>query len=151
MALPSSEHLQGMLAVYLAAAELTKQGFTVCVTSRNAAAADLLVTDENCRKAWSVQVKKNSGMQRYWRAGKRAKELFSGSYVYVFLLLYPDDPPDFFVVPSSVVAARVQSGGSDNAFPATDAQKYKDGWDILGTVPNDVSQFQDEQTESLTL
>ena len=50
--------MTGMLGTYLAAAELTKKGFIVSITSRNAKGADLLVTDQSCKKTWSVQVKK---------------------------------------------------------------------------------------------
>ena len=50
-------HITGMLGVYLTAAELTNSGFIVSPTSRSALGADLLVTDQRCRMAWSVQVK----------------------------------------------------------------------------------------------
>jgi len=40
----------GMLGVYLVAAELSRRGFTVSPASRSARGADLLVTDEECRK-----------------------------------------------------------------------------------------------------
>ena len=80
--------LQSDLAVYLTAAELTRRGLIVATTTVNAPAADLLVTDENCRGSWSIQVKMNAGMRRYWSAGDRAKELSSDHHVYVFVLLY---------------------------------------------------------------
>jgi len=72
----------------LTAAELTRRGLIVATTTVNAPAADLLVTDENCRGSWSIQVKMNAGMRRYWSAGDRAKELSSDHHVYVFVLLY---------------------------------------------------------------
>ena len=50
----------GMLSVFLVAAELSRRGFTVSPTSRNARVADLLVTDQDCRWAFSVQVKTNA-------------------------------------------------------------------------------------------
>ena len=46
----------GMQGVYLVAAELTYRGFIVSATSRSAFGADLLVTDDLCKKAWSIQV-----------------------------------------------------------------------------------------------
>ena len=52
----SKQQQSGMRGVYLAAAELVGQGFIVSVTSRGAG-ADLLLTDEACARAWSVQVK----------------------------------------------------------------------------------------------
>jgi hypothetical protein len=44
----------GMQGVYLVAAELTKRGLTVAPASRSAFGADLLVTDDRCKKTWSV-------------------------------------------------------------------------------------------------
>jgi hypothetical protein len=55
-----------MLGVYLTAAELTYRGFIVSPTSRSTYGADLLVTDQKCRRAWSVQVKTKNTKNKYW-------------------------------------------------------------------------------------
>lgn len=52
--------VSGMRGVYLVAAKLSERGFIVSPTLRNAAGADLLVTDQKCRKAFTVQVKVNT-------------------------------------------------------------------------------------------
>jgi len=52
--------LTGMRGVYLVAAELSRLGFIASPTSRSALAADILVTDQACQRAFSVQVKTNS-------------------------------------------------------------------------------------------
>ena len=59
----SKGQMTGMIGAYLVAAELSKQGFIVSPTSRSAAGADLLVTDQACLKAWSVQVKRMAACQ----------------------------------------------------------------------------------------
>lgn len=69
--------MNGMLGVYLAAAELIKQGFIVSPTFRSAMGADLLVTDQRCQKAWSVQVKTNASSANFWLAGRHARQLKS--------------------------------------------------------------------------
>jgi hypothetical protein len=46
-----------MRGVYLVASELARLGFIVSPTSRSAIGADLLVTNQSCKKAFSVQVK----------------------------------------------------------------------------------------------
>jgi hypothetical protein len=74
-------HMTGMLGVYLVAAELSKLGFIVSPTSRSAAGADLLVTDQECQKAWSVQVKTNRKAISYWLVGERARHIKSDSHV----------------------------------------------------------------------
>ena len=48
-----------MRGVYLVAAELSKHGFIASPTSRGARAADILATDAECKRAFSVQVKPN--------------------------------------------------------------------------------------------
>jgi hypothetical protein len=41
-----------LLGVYLVAAELSYRGFIVSPTSRSAIGADLLVTDQECKRTW---------------------------------------------------------------------------------------------------
>jgi hypothetical protein len=62
-----SKFQTGMHGVFLTAAELTHRGFIVSLTSRNAFGADLLVTDDQCQRTWSVQVKTNqSTSPNFW-------------------------------------------------------------------------------------
>jgi hypothetical protein len=122
-----SPQLRGMLGVFLTAAELTKRRLLVAVTSRNAAGADLLVTDQDCRKAWSVQVKTNAGLGRSCDAGDRAKEIDSKSHVYVFVYMDADLSPEYYVVPADIVAQYVRQNKL-NAIPKSACLPYKDGW-----------------------
>ena len=97
----------GMQGVYQVAAELTHQGFIVSVTSRSAFGADLLVTDQQCQKAWSVQVKTNHQKMSFWLLSKHAKEIKSATHIYVFVTLKQNQRPDYHVVPSEFVSAHV--------------------------------------------
>src|SRR5438552_7833097 len=101
-----SKHQQtGMRGVYLVAAELAARGLIASPTSRSAAGADLLVTDQNCVNAFSVQVKTNSKPTGFWLVGLKALSLSSRSHVYVFVNIQPrTGRHDFFVVPSKFVA-----------------------------------------------
>ena len=74
--------MTGMRGVYLVAAELTRLGFIVSPTSRSARGADLLVTDQECQKAWSVQVKTNQKPASNWLVNKHALTLKSDNHVY---------------------------------------------------------------------
>ena len=80
-------HMTGMLGVYLTAAELSRLGFIVSPTSRSAFGADLLVTDQRCRKAWSVQVKTNRRAASFWLVNAHTGASYSESHVYVFVNL----------------------------------------------------------------
>jgi hypothetical protein len=98
----------GMQGVFLTAAELTHRGFIVSLTSRNAFGADLLVTDNQCQRPWSVQVKTNQSVAAsFWLLSAHCENLNSDSHIYVFVGLKGNQRPQFLVVPSSVVAANV--------------------------------------------
>jgi len=47
--------------------------------------ADLLLTDQRCQKAWSVQVKTNSGTPKFWLVGGHTGDISARSHVYVFV------------------------------------------------------------------
>ena len=100
----AGKHMTGMLGVYLTAAELTKRGFIVSPTSRSAFGADLLVTDQRCRKAWSVQVKANRKLALGWILNPHVADSHSESHIYVFVNLEEEEHPKYWIVPSAVVA-----------------------------------------------
>jgi hypothetical protein len=131
------QQMNGMLGVYLTAAELTSRGFIVSPTSRNAFGADLLVTDQKCRRAWSVQVKTKSGRQKYWHLNKAAIDLSSKSHVYVFVTLNSTNRPDYLVIGSNKVVVSINKYKSKNYLWHTfkePAKKSKiEGWKIFGS------------------
>src|SRR3954463_624729 len=99
-----------MRGVYLTAAELSRLGFIASPTSRSAMAADILLTDQACRRAFSVQVKTNSARataSTYWLVGRHIS--VSETHVYLLVNLESkEDPalPEYFVVPSEIVKAK---------------------------------------------
>ena len=107
--------MTGMQGVYLVAAELTKRGLIASPTSRSAYGADLLVTDQKCKRAWSVQVKTNFGRPRFWLLNKHAADTKSSTHIYVLVNLCQKNakqllsPPDFYIVPSRVLAQRMKT------------------------------------------
>jgi hypothetical protein len=124
-------HQNGMLGVFLTAAELTARGFIVSLTARNAAGADLLVTDQKCRQSWSIQVKTRGGKAWHWIVGKRAKEFHSESHVYIFVNINGIQRPDFYVVPSIKVAPLVRGNWNylrKSAMP----DGTEEGWTVFG-------------------
>jgi len=135
----SKQQQSGMLGVYLTAAELTARGFIVSVTSRNAIGADLLVTTALCKTTWSIQVKTNGRRARFWLLNSHAKEMAYSSHIYVFVNLKGNERPDYYVVPSEIVAAKVwvdkHEKGDFHSFPPEwgDIEPYLGGWDkVLG-------------------
>ena len=131
-----------MRGVYLVAAELAARNLIVSPTSRSAAGADLLVTDERCANAYSVQVKTNARSSTFWLVGAKAIELSARSHVYVFVnILREEGKYEFFVVPSTYVARNVRVYERPNstwyAFDRRVAEKYRSKWALLGAKENE--------------
>lgn len=100
--------LTGMRAAHLVAAELIERGFIVSPTSRSAFVADVLVTNESCTRAYSVQVKTNGVPAAFWLLGEKAKRLASAAHIYVFVNLRGSGRDhDYYLVPSGVVKRRM--------------------------------------------
>lgn len=132
----STGQMTGMRGVYLVAAELSKIGFIVSPTSRSAIGADLLVTDQNCKRAYSVQVKTNAKTFNFWLIGKKAKATVSDTHIYVLVNLRNSakygDQIEFFVVPSRQLS---KSGNHDGNWPhirRDSILKYENAWEVFG-------------------
>ena len=108
------------------------------------AGADLLVTDQSCNKAWSVQVKTNSGKATYWLMGAHAKRMNSESHMYVFVNNANGEKPEFIVAPSNYVSKKIGSevspkGNEWSWFAASDRLSENEGWEQFGNPrPNPV-------------
>jgi len=126
-----------MRGVYLVAAELARLGFIVSPTSRSARGADLLVTDQECQKAWSVQVKTNQRPVSFWLVNKHALTLKSDSHIYVFVNLRKDERAEYVVASSAYVASKVRTNPSKTGsiwyeFHRKDKPTEDEGWGIFG-------------------
>jgi hypothetical protein len=134
--------MTGMRGVYLVAAELSRLGFIVSPTSRSAAGADLLVTDQKCQKAWSVQVKTNKSPATFWLLGANAAKLKSDSHAYVFVNIRKDGRPEYVVAPSVHVAEKVvketaKTGSVWYSFLRQDRLYVSEGWELFGNPQGD--------------
>ena len=133
--MPVSKQITGMRGVYVVAAELSRLGFVVAPTSRGARGTDLLVTDENGTRAYTVQVKTKTGGAGYWLVGKEALSVPSPSLIYVFVELDTGIGPGatFFVVPSEKLVNHVceetfKGGSRWYSFERKVAEEYRDRW-----------------------
>ena len=136
--MPSDKQITGMRGVYLVAAELAKHGFVASPTSRSARGADILVTDAECKRAFSIQVKTKSTQSSWWLLSRDYKRFVSDSHIYIFVTLRDSGiPTEFFIVPSKVLAkkAGAKPYGKDKQIwywlDLTDAKPYQDRWEIL--------------------
>lgn len=135
----SKGYRNGMFGVYQVAAELTRRGFIVSLTSRGAFGADLLVTDQKCRNAWSVQVKTNGKPASFRLCNRAACKLRSKSHMYVFVNVRNggDERSEFYVVPSRIVASfsarRYPKPAADTFYAFYKRDKFKDRWQAFGS------------------
>jgi len=133
--MPSKGQLTGMAGVYLVSAELSRRGFIASPTARNARGADILVTDQNCTHAYSLQVKTNGKNASFWLLNPHAKKMVSPTHFYVLVNILRDGH-EFFVVPSQVVAGKMdvakQGKSTWYSISRRNAWQFKDKWDLIG-------------------
>jgi len=142
----SSKALIGCTGSYYVAAELSRRNWIALVTTRNTEAIDILATKEGKQREIQVKTRFKSKSRR-WLLSKKAETLVSPSLFYVFVnLLEENERPEYYVVPSNVVADYVagthkiflQKGGKDsnmrqfpNRHEALNILRYKDRWKLL--------------------
>ena len=131
--------MTGMRGVYLAAAELARLGYIVSPTSRSAIGADLLVTDQECKRAYSVQVKTNASTFNFWLLSEKSKTLVSPSHIYIFVNLRKDgDTVEMYPVPSREVSKKMtiskQGKSTWYSFWLKDAKRFQNKWKVFGKV-----------------
>ena len=128
----------GMTGAFLVAAQLSSRSFVSSTTSRSAAGADILVTDENCQTTFSVQVKTNSKNASFWILGSKEPSEGCRTHIYAFVNLRNnsngDISGDYYLVPSKVVKKLARFGGENwknYSIYREDIEKYKDSWEIF--------------------
>ena len=144
-----SNILGGVSGEYFVAAELSRRGYIASITLRNTRGIDVLCSNEDASKQVSIQVKTTKESNRAWLLDKKAEAFISSSHFYVFVMLNKQDvKPDFFIVPSKIVAKFVKEshqkwlkGKSKTAKKRKDSSmrkfqdkegKYLNRWDLLG-------------------
>ncbi len=133
--MPSKGQLTGMIGVFLVSAELARRGFIACLTSRSARGADILVTDQNCKHACSLQVKTNGKISSFWVLNPHTKEMIAPTHLYVLVNVLKDGA-EFFIVPSRVVARKMdvvkQGKGTWYSISRDNVREFKDKWELVG-------------------
>ena len=134
----SKQQLTGMRGVYLVASELSRRGFIASPTSRSATGADILATDQFCRKAYSVQVKTNARTFNFWLLSKKAEEQVSDTHVYVFVNIRIKnelESIEYYIVTSKDVSEKMAYSKNINSewyfINLKDILDFKDNWSIF--------------------
>ncbi len=130
------------VAVCLTSAELWQRGFVVSFTNRNVPDVDLLAASDRGRgRPVSIQVKANGpeyGYQKWWTLSAKRPPA-SPDHYFVFVNLKTEwGRPDFYVVPTKVVAknrGRPKRWGPWFPRDETRLSTYRDHWEILRRKP----------------
>ncbi len=141
--------LSGVAGEYFVAAELSRRGYLASITLRNTKGVDILCSNSDASKNIGIQVKTNRRSTRDWVLNKKAEDYFADNLFYVFVNLNNgESQPDYFIVPSGVVAAHTKEtnitwlntpGRGGRAHVESTMRKFSDlkeeylnRWDLLG-------------------
>lgn len=126
--------MTGLAGEFFVAAELLKRGLQTSVTFGNAKSVDLFALNDKTDKSFSVQVKALRNRNYFPINSSRIKP----SCVYVFVVLNKRDaPPDYFIVPGSVLVDDPERFGKwfqDPKFPGIhpkQLEEYRNNWRIF--------------------
>lgn len=133
---------------YFVAAELSRMGHIALLTLRNTDRVDILVSNAAGTRSVSIQVKTQRGGGRRWPLHQKLETAHADGLFYVFVTLrQPGDQPEYYVVPSKVVADEIRENHRRwLATPGRRGQRrrdttmrtfaayagYRDKWDLLG-------------------
>lgn len=143
----------GIAGELFVAAELTRQGFVASLTGKNTKAIDILASNKDGSRSVAIQVKTcDNSKENRWKMSVSSEKVFSDNLFYVLVNIKGTQMPDYFIVPSKVVAERIKSdyeqwistpgkkGQQRNEttmriFTFNDdipENKYRDAWNMLG-------------------
>lgn len=141
--------ISGVAGEYYVAAELSARGYIASITLRNTKGVDILCSNADAIKSVAIQVKTNRRSSRDWVLNQKSEDYFADNLFYVFVNLNDGiKQPDYFVVPSTVVAKYAKEshetwlntpGRNGQAHNANTLRKFSDKkeqylnrWDLLG-------------------
>ncbi len=134
--------LSGIAGEYFVAGELSRLGCIASITLRNTRGIDILASNATATRQIAIQVKTNQGSKPEWVLNEKAEGFYADNLFYVFVnLKNPGERPDFFVVPSGVVADFIKREHQEwLGTPGKRGQSHKD---------NPVRQFRDPERQFL--
>ena len=136
----------GVSGEYFVAAELERRGFSATITMRNTEAFDILAINEESGKQYCIQVKTYEKRSNKRLLSKKNERINKKDAFYIFVNLNTLDNPEYYIVPSKVVAESIKSShekwlkqpeknnikhNDNNMRQFIVDEKYKNKWDLL--------------------
>lgn len=105
-----SNALCGIAGEYFVAAELSRRGYIASINLKNTKGIDIVVSNADASRQAGIQVKTRQGNHSSWILDRKAEQFAGDRLFYVFVCLKRvNERPDFYVVPSKVVADYVSA------------------------------------------
>ena len=141
-------NITGASGEYYAAAELSRRGAIATITLKNTPNVDVMAASADGKKSINIQVKtrRTDRARNDWPLSSAPLKKKGSRFFYVFVSLRGEEPPDYYIIPQSVVAGYVEpkhkawrradkKRKSDlRVFKQQDLprfEKYHNNWDIL--------------------
>lgn len=118
----------GNCGEYFVAAELERRGFTAAVPMSNTKSFDVLAINKSNDKQIALQVKANHTSKKTWTLSEKNETLFGENIYYVFVCLNEKESPDYYILPSYIVAMSISKSHTDflNGITTKDGRKGTD-------------------------
>lgn len=136
---PGNRQISGMTGVYYVAAELSKRGYAALVTTRNTKSFDIVAVNEKTGTTKSIEVKTcgPSTSDSFWLLGERDCQKRPSNFMYVFVKVFKDKLPDFYVAPAEYVAAntkkeKASTGSVWYSIAKSQLSQFKEKWETIG-------------------
>ena len=128
-----SNQIVGNVGLYYVCYELSKRGWNVLPTSRNAKGVDVVIYNQKATQTHTIQVKALSEKNPV-PFGSNLDNLVA-EYVIICRKVF-DEKPEMFIIKSNEVKEDIHKGKKDNEISywlqPKDYEKYKDKWDTIG-------------------
>lgn len=135
-----SKQLCGVAGEYFAAAEISRRGYLAAITLRNSDGVDILVSNIEGDKLFSIQVKTTQNKKKWILNKKVENEKYENKY-FAFVNM-PENlnmQPEYFIIKSNILAENIFKGH----------RSWLKGTGINGKIRNDsdVRQFDPQYYE----
>jgi len=128
-----SKQIVGNMGLYYVCYELSKKGWNVLLTSRNAKGVDVVIYNQKATQTHTIQVKALSEKDSV-PFGSNPDII--AEYVIICRKVF-DEKPEMFIIKSDKVKDNIHKEEKDNKISywlePKDYEKYKDKWDTIGS------------------
>jgi hypothetical protein len=106
-----SKQLSGVAGEYYVAAELSRRGYLAAITLRNSENIDILVSNIQGDKLFSIQAKTTQNKRKWILSKKIEEEKFENKFhVFVHIPNEIEENPEFFIIESKKLSAKIKLG-----------------------------------------